>query len=151
MRACARSLQCSHFNRVLAGPSLRRREDQLPGYAEAEVMSQAAPLPLAARAHADMAGLKNCAKERSHRSLRPARAICGIATCARVPARSDWAFPTGATSELGHSRHDVGRGKTYAADPERSSAGEVCCTAEASFGVLAMMFTRHRFSLVCRS
>ena len=61
MRACARSLQCSHFNRVLAGPSLRRREDQIPGYAEAEVMSQAAPLPLAARAHADMAGLKNCA------------------------------------------------------------------------------------------
>ena len=38
MRACARCLQCSHFNRVLAGPSFHRRADSvLPQFFQARV------------------------------------------------------------------------------------------------------------------
>ena len=38
MRTCARSLQCSHFNRLLAGPLFRRRPDSvLPQFFQARV------------------------------------------------------------------------------------------------------------------
>ena len=112
-----------------------------------QVVSRAAPLPFAARARADMVGLKNCVKERSHRSLRPARprgawthrAICAHRDLRQSASTKRLGLPQGATSELGYRRHDVGRGKTYAADPTRHFGTANCRSAKGPLNHLVGM------------